>query len=351
VNAGTYHVAVSNFGDKATGNYTLANTFTPSKFVTVKYSAGLGGALQGNANQSVPLNGNATTVTAVANAGFSFAKWSDNSTAAARTTDRNLKSHLSVSAEFNRNLSVALVGQAPLKDTPITTIDFGTATANQTLTKTFEISNLSPFSMTGLKLEKTGSASASWSIPALAKTTLAPSEKTSVTISFSSATRGYKSAYLTVSAAGTSFRSFRIPVLAFVGATAAAPTNNSATARASRTPAKAQASAPAPIAAAPPAASSASSAAHQSTAPSDVWVAASIDGFFRHEFRRPTALKTTPSFWTSTDGLSWQESFPLSVKFLRIKQNFFEYEVTLSLPSTKDLIISVSETNPSSTKP
>lgn len=352
VNAGTYHVAVSNFGDKATGNYTLENTFTPSKFVTVKYSAGLGGALQGNANQSVPLNGNATTVTAVANAGFSFAKWSDNSTAAARTTDKNLKSHLSVSAEFNRNLSVALTGQAPLKDSPITTIDFGTATANQTLTKTFEISNLSSLAMTGLKVESSSTiGNATWSIPALAKTSLAPSEKTSVTISFSSATRGYKSAYLTVSASGTSFRSFRIPVLAFVSATA--PTNNSASARASSAPANAPtiAAAPAPIAAAPLAASSTSSSAHKSTAPSDVWVAASIDGFFRHEFRRPTALKTTPSFWTSTDGLSWQESFPLSVKFLRIKQNFFEYEATLSPPSTKDLIISISETIPSSTKP
>jgi hypothetical protein len=349
VNAGTYHVAVSNFGDKATGNYTLANTFTPSKFVTVKYSAGLGGALQGNANQSVPLNGNATTVTAVANAGFSFAKWSDNSTASARTTDRNLKSHLSVSAEFNRNLSVALTGQAPLKDTPVTTIDFGTATANQTLTRTFEISNLSPFSMTGLKLEKTGSASASWSIPALAKTTLAPGEKTSVTISFSSATLGYRSAYLTVSAAGTSFRSFRIPVLAFVGATAAAPTNNSATARASSAPAKAQASAPAPIPAAPLVAASNTSSPSQkssATAPSDVWVAASLDGFFRHSFRLNAPLKGTPSFWISTDGLSWQESFPLSVKFLRLKQNFFEYEATLSPPSTKDLIISISETKP-----
>ena len=347
VNAGTYHVAVSNFGDKATGNYTLANTFTPSKFVTVKYSAGLGGALQGNANQSVPLNGNATTVTAIANAGFSFAKWSDNSTAAARTTDKNLKSHLSVSAEFNRNLSVALVGQAPLKDAPVTTIDFGTATANQTLTRTFEISNLSSLAMTGLKVEKTGSASASWSIPALAKTTLTPGEKTSVTISFKSATRGYKSAYLTVSAAGTIFRSFRIPVLAFVSA--AAPTNNSASARASSAPAKAQASAPAPIPAAPlAAAASASSPSKKSsaTAPTDVWVAASLDGFFRHSFRLNAPLKGTPSFWISTDGLSWQESFPLSVKFLRLKQNFFEYEATLAPPSTKDLIISISETKP-----
>jgi hypothetical protein len=203
--------------------------------------------------------------------------------------------------------------------------------------------------MTGLKLEKTGSASASWSIPALAKTTLAPGEKTSVTISFSSATLGYRSAYLTVSAAGTSFRSFRIPVLAFVGATAAAPTNNSATARASSSPAKAQASAPAPIPAAPLVAASNTSSPSQkssATAPSDVWVAASLDGFFRHSFRLNAPLKGTPSFWISTDGLSWQESFPLSVKFLRLKQNFFEYEATLSPPSTKDLIISISETKP-----
>jgi hypothetical protein len=345
VNAGTYHVAVSHFGDKATGNYTLTNAFTPSRFVTVQYSAGLGGKLQGNAKQSVPLSGNAATVTAVPNAGFSFAKWSDASTLAARN-DRNLKSHFSASAEFNRNLSVALVGQAPLKDTPITTIDFGTATANRTLTRTFEISNLSSLAMTGLKVASSSTiGNATWSIPALAKTTLAPGEKTSVTISFSSATPGYRSAYLTVSAAGTSFRSFRIPVLAFVSA--AAPTNNSATTRASSAPTKAQASAPipaAPLAAA--AKKSSPSKKSSATAPSDVWVAASLDGFFRHSFRLNAPLKGTPSFWISTDGLSWQESFPLSVKFLRLKQNFFEYEATLPPPSTKDLIISISETKP-----
>ena len=355
LNAGTYRVAVSSFGNKTTGNYTLTNVFTPSKAVTVQYSAGFGGVLRGNANQSVPLNGNATTVTAVPNAGYSFAKWSDNSTTAART-DRNLKSHLSVSAEFNRNLTVALAGQAPLKDTPANSIDFGTAAASQTLTKTFEISNLSSLTMTGLKIEKTGSASASWTVPALAKTTLAPGGKISVTISFSAASSGYKSAYLTVSAAGTNFKSFRIPVLAFVSKTL----NNPATARTSSIPAKttATASAPVPANTAPRiAASKSSSNAKKSSAiaPSDVWVAASLDGYFRHTFRLRGPLKGTPSFWISTDGITWQESLPLSVRYLRSAQNFFEYEATLSPPNSTNLFISVSNTpplaNPSRSQP
>jgi hypothetical protein len=357
LNAGIYHVAVSNSGNKAIGSYTLANVFTPSKTVNVQYSAGLGGKLQGNAKQSIPLNGNATAVTAIPNTGYSFAKWSDNSTAAART-DQNLKSHLTVSAEFNRNLSVALLGQAPLKDVPVTTIDFGSAAANQTLTRTFEISNLSSLNMTGLKVASSSTiGNATWSIPALAKTTLAAGEKTSVTISFSSSSSGYKSAYLTVSATGTSFKPFRIPVLAFVSKTSTPPASaSSATPKA--TP-KASAIASASKAAAAPlaAASAASPTAKKSfaIAPSDVWVAASLDGYFRHNFRLKAPLKGTHSFWISTDGLTWQESIPVALKFLKSAQNFFEYEATLSPPNKTDLIISVSDapppTNPSRSQP
>jgi hypothetical protein len=208
--------------------------------------------------------------------------------------------------------------------------------------------------MSGLKIEKSGAGSASWTIPALTKNSLAPGEKTSVTVSFSSATTGYKSAYLTVSASGTNFRAFRIPVLAFVSG--AAPSNNSLTARSSSTASKAsaQASTPAAIAAAPRAAvSKGASRPKKSSAkpPADVWVAASLDGFFRHEFRSPAILKTTPVFWISTDGLTWQQSFPVTLKFLKSARNFFEYEATLSPPSSQALIISVSETNPSLTNP
>jgi hypothetical protein len=352
LNAGTYHVAVSNFGNKATGTYTLTNVFTPSKFVTVQYSVGLGGTLRGNANQSVPLNGSATAVTAVPNTGYSFAKWSDNSTTATRT-DQNLKSHLSVSAEFNRNLTVALSGEAPLKDTPITTIDFGSAAPNQALTKTFEIRNLSSLAMSGLKIEKSGIGIASWTIPALEKSSLAPGEKTSVIVSFSSATTGYKSAYLTVSASGTSFRAFRIPVLGFVKA-AALPNNSAATSAGVSAKASSVASAPTAPPAVPIAAASSSASQSKNSpasAPADVWVAASLDGFFRHEFRSPAILKTTPVFWISTDGLTWQQSFPVTLKFLKSARNFFEYEATLSPPSSQALIISVSETNPSLTNP
>jgi hypothetical protein len=284
----------------------------------------------------------------VANIGYSFAKWSDNSFTATRA-DQNLKSHLSVSAEFNRNLTVALSGESPLKDTPVISIDFGTATANQTLTKTFDISNLSSTTMSGIKVEKSGADIAFWSIPALEKSSLAPGEKTSVTVSFSSATGGYKSAYLIVSATGTSFQTFRVPVSASVKA-ATLSSNSPANRSLSNSPKASisnvvQSGLPAPTTSASP------SKNLSSTVPTDVWVTASIDGFFRHEFRRPAILKTIPVFWTSTDGLNWEESTPLSVRYLRKKQNFFEYEATLSPPSSQALIISVSETNPSFSKP
>ncbi len=62
-------------------------------------------------------------------------------------------------------------------------------------------------------------------------------------------------------------------------------------------------------------------------------------------------MKTTPIFWISTDGLTWQQSFPVTLKFLKSARNFFEYEAALSPPSSQALIISVSETNPSLTNP
>jgi hypothetical protein len=354
LNAGIYHVAVSSFGNKTTGDYTLTNAFTPSKDLSVRYRAGFGGTLKGKTNQSVPLNGSATTITPIANTGYSFAKWSDGKTLAART-DQNLKSHLTVVAEFNRNLTVTLADQTPLNDASVTTVDFGSAAASQTLTKTFVISNLSSLTMTGLKIEKTGSASDSWTVPALAKTTLAPGEKTTVVVSFNAATSGYKSAYLTASATGTSFKSFRIPVLAFVTKT----TNNPVTARTSSATLKTSAMAPSSmIAAAPLTPTSAASPASKKSsaiAPSDVWVAASLDGYFRHTFRLQAPIKGTPSFWISTDGLVWEESFPLRLKFLRSAQNFFEYEATLSPPNNTSLFISVSNTpppaNPSRSQP
>jgi hypothetical protein len=348
LSAGTYFIKVSNFGAKTTGAYTLSNAFTPSKWVDLQYLSAPGGFTKGTAYQKVPLYGSGSTTTAVASAGYTFAKWSDGVLTSSRT-DTNLKSHLMVTAEFNRTLSVALLGQAPLVENILPNIDFGSTAPGAPQQKTFEISNFSQVTMSGLKVVKSGPGAASWTLSPLPKTSLKPGEKIQVVASFSATAPGYKTAYLTFRAKGKAFKPIRIPVLAFVGATAAAPTNNSATARASSSPAKAQASAPAPIPAAPLVAASNTSSPSQkssATAPSDVWVAASLDGFFRHSFRLNAPLKGTPSFWISTDGLSWQESFPLSVKFLRLKQNFFEYEATLSPPSTKDLIISVSETKP-----
>jgi hypothetical protein len=344
LNAGTYYIFVSNSGNKATGAYGIINAFTPSKTVTLQYRAGMGGMLQGNANQSVPLGGNSTTVTAISTTGFSFAKWSDGFVSASRT-DRNLKSHLSVTAEFNRNLSVALVGEAHLRETPATTIDFGSVAPGQPLVKTFEVINFSPFVLNGLKVEKSGMDAASWSIPQLPQNLLNPGEKITLAVTFTSGIKGYKKAYLTVFATGAAFKSFSIPVLAFVNSTVPASTAGPLAVGSVISPQGFS-----PIYQDPPADFSAqpSSAVMH---PLTFWVGASIDGFFRHEFRRPAALRTTPSFWISTDGLTWEESTPLAVKFLRSSPNLFEYEATLSPPSTKALIISVSDTIPSSIKP
>ena len=351
LNAGTYYIFVSNSGNKAIGNYGIINAFTPSKTVLLQYRAGLGGALKGNLNQSVPLGGNATAVSAMPATGFSFAKWSDGLVSASRS-DRNVKSHQTVTAEFNRNLSVALVGEAPLRDTPSTAIDFGSANPGQILTKTFEITNFSPLVLNGLKVEKSGLDAASWSLPSPPQTTLNPGEKITLSVTFSSSIRGYKKAYLTASAAGIAFKSLSIPVLAFVSPPAASPVLASGPASAVAPSSSAGASQT--LLQSIPGSSATNSSIEASPprlTPISAWVGASIDGFFRYEFRLNAPIQGVPSFWVSSDGLTWQESIPLSVRFLSYSANLFEYEATLSPPSARDLIISVSEKAPLTSKP
>ena len=73
---------------------------------SLKYSAGTGGTIQGEANQEVLVNGSGTEVTAVPDEGYGFIKWSDGVTTATRT-DTNITQHLSVTAEFGRKITLS----------------------------------------------------------------------------------------------------------------------------------------------------------------------------------------------------------------------------------------------------
>ncbi len=80
------------------GNRTYIAQWTINQY-TLTYSAGANGSLTGDTSQTVNYNSNSTTVTAVADDGYQFHRWSDNSTANPRT-DNNVAGNISVTAEF-----------------------------------------------------------------------------------------------------------------------------------------------------------------------------------------------------------------------------------------------------------
>lgn len=69
-----------------------------AKKFNLVYTAGTGGTITGTTNQSVCYNTNGTQVTAVANTGYAFSKWSDDKTTASRTDLAT--TNLSVNAIF-----------------------------------------------------------------------------------------------------------------------------------------------------------------------------------------------------------------------------------------------------------
>jgi hypothetical protein len=68
---------------------------------TLAYTAGTGGNVTGSTTQSVVSGENGTAVTAVANSGYRFVRWSDNSITNPRT-DTNVSGNITVSAVFER---------------------------------------------------------------------------------------------------------------------------------------------------------------------------------------------------------------------------------------------------------
>jgi hypothetical protein len=77
---------------------TVTANFTVRTF-TLTYSAGTGGHLTGTLSQTVNYSASGSAVTAVADTGYHFVKWSDNATANPRT-DTNVTANLTVSAQF-----------------------------------------------------------------------------------------------------------------------------------------------------------------------------------------------------------------------------------------------------------
>jgi hypothetical protein len=70
---------------------------------TLVYLAGSHGSLSGNVDQEVAHGSDGTAVTAIPDAGYTFASWSDGSTANPRT-DLNVTANIEVTANFGQNL-------------------------------------------------------------------------------------------------------------------------------------------------------------------------------------------------------------------------------------------------------
>ena len=84
-----------------TANVSVTANFAINTF-SLSYTAGAGGTLTGNTSQTVNYGGDGTAVTAVADTGYHFVKWSDDSTANPRT-DTNVTANVSVTANFAIN--------------------------------------------------------------------------------------------------------------------------------------------------------------------------------------------------------------------------------------------------------
>lgn len=69
---------------------------------TISYVAGTGGAISGSSTQVINYGGNASTVLAVPNTGYTFSSWSDGTTSASRA-DLNITTSSSYTANFSLN--------------------------------------------------------------------------------------------------------------------------------------------------------------------------------------------------------------------------------------------------------
>ncbi len=84
-----------------TGDISVTAEFAINNY-TLVYTSGANGAIVGENPQTVVHGGDGTSVNAVADTGYSFAQWSDGSTANPRT-DVNVTEEISATAQFSRN--------------------------------------------------------------------------------------------------------------------------------------------------------------------------------------------------------------------------------------------------------
>ena len=85
---------------QADATYTATFEAIKIEKFTLKYTAGTGGSIVGNATQTVEKGKDGTAVEAKADTNYKFDKWSDNKVTTATRTDTNVQANITVKAEF-----------------------------------------------------------------------------------------------------------------------------------------------------------------------------------------------------------------------------------------------------------
>ena len=85
---------------QADATYTATFEAIKIEKFTLKYTAGTGGSIVGNATQTVEKGKAGTAVEAKADTNYKFDKWSDNKVTTATRTDTNVQANITVKAEF-----------------------------------------------------------------------------------------------------------------------------------------------------------------------------------------------------------------------------------------------------------
>jgi hypothetical protein len=286
VPAGTYYLRVTAFANSPLGSYSLRCAFSSSRILDVSYAAGRGGLIAGPKGQSVPLGGDAITVTAIPSRGYSFLRWSDGFRESKRS-DKNLRSPLSVSAEFAPTLELRRGSQvvSPAATHPV---DFGSLPKGERKTIEFMIRNQGRKPLTNLRVSLSGGSTLVWKASAPSRTTVAPGGMASVKISLSGESSGLQLAQWKISASGQS-AAFTFRTMGDITAASRQKALSSLLSEDAKTP----------------------SVSHP--AGESPWIDLSPDGFFRYRFERPLKDTSERTFWLSPDGLGWEEALVLDV--------------------------------------
>jgi hypothetical protein len=322
VSAGDYFIEVSHTDPTATEMYRIGATLEPSKLVDISYKANNGGMVRGSKEQTIPFEGDARSVMAVADKGFRFVKWSDG-VESARRSDRRVLSHMQVEAMFEPSIRMAGRGLGHEVGTSVYTLDFGNLRNARSATREIRIRNSGSTTLQGFRIRLASGSTRDWKINGLDRLVLKPGESGRVRVTCApSGESARMDTRFRVFATGMS-GSFTLQLKASIP----------------RAEIRSAKKAPAPDSA-------------DNTSPpepwlgDDAWVDVSPDGYFRYRFQRALNDDTEATFEISSNGKDWEEALVLDVWKVESTPHMNLFEAILAPPTTPSHRILVNESSP-----